>query len=237
MRIRILFSVFIILAVSSGRSVASDARIIDIFIKERYSLLTTTARLEGAFTKEMEEAFMSGMPVVFTFYINLVRDRSLIWNKTENRIKVHKMVKYDSFAKEFNAIEIISDEVPDPGDFDALLADIKKSNGDTLYGNGSAAWKNMYRKRLVLKDMNALESWMELLRDIPLGDKNDFPEDAKYYVEIKAEMDTIKLMPPFNYIFFFVSFLNFDTDWEASSPFMIAREKPPLDRMLVRITK
>lgn len=235
--LRLTVAVLLFTALSAQKTFASEAHIVNISVNESYSLLMASAFLDGAFTEEIEEAFMSGMPVTFTFYVKLIRDRSLIWNARENTVEVHKVVKYDSFAKEFNAIEIIDGSPPGKEEFDSLLASIKKAHGETLFSKTAASPKEMTRRYLVLKNLPMVKSWMSSLKHIPLGNKLDYKPNAKYHLEVKAEMDTIKLTPPFNYIFFFVSFLNFDTEWAMSSPFMLEQENPPTDRMLVRQSK
>ena len=231
-------AVLLLTALPAQKAFAGEAHIVNISVNESYSLLMASAVLDGAFTKDIEEAFMSGMPVTFTFYVKLIRDRSIIWNSRENTVKVHKIVKYDSFAKEFNAIEIIDGVPPGKGEFDSLLASIKKAHGETLFSKTAVSPKEMSREMtrryLVLKNLPMVKGWMSSLKHIPLGNKLDYKPNAKYHLEVKAEMDTIKLTPPFNYIFFFVSFLNFDTEWAMSSPFMLEQENPPTDRMLVR---
>ncbi|GMT41853.1 MAG: hypothetical protein IEMM0002_0264 [bacterium] len=217
----------------TGVAFASSAHIVNIAVKENYSMLTASVNLEGAFTEEIKEAFKSGMPVTFTFLVNVVRSRPFFWDAGEKSIRLHKIVKYDSFAKEYNAIDVIAPQPPAPGDFEKLLESIKKDNGDTLFSEQPAKPGLLKRRHLVLKDLSTVEYWMSRLRGIPLGNTVDYPADKKYYLQVKAEMDTIKLTPPFNYIFFFVSFLNFDTDWETSSPFIIKQYNPPINNMVV----
>ena len=235
--LRLTVAVFLFTALSAQNARAGDAHIVNISVNESYSLLTASASLDGAFTEDIEEAFMSGMPVTFTFYVKLIRDRSILWDTKENIVKVHKIVKYDSFAKEFNAIEIIGGSSPKEKKFDSLLASIKKADRDTLFSKKDASQKETTKRYLVLKNLSMVKSWMSRLKQIPMGNKLDYKPNAKYHLEVKAEMDTIKLTPPFNYIFFFVSFLDFDTEWAASSPFILEQENPPTDRMLVRQSK
>lgn len=228
----------ILLSISSAQSAyASDAHIVDISVNEKYALLTASASLDGAFTENIEEALMSGMPVTFTFYVKLIRDRSFFWDDNEKTTVIHKVVKYDSFTKEFNAIEIIDNKPPKHDEFDGMLASIKKSHGDTLFSKKPFSFDELSKRYLVLKTLPMVKLWMSRLRNIPLGEKLDYPSDAKYRLEVKAEMDTIKLTPPFNYILFFVSFLNFDTEWATSSPFLLEKGNPPTDRMFVRQMK
>ena len=232
-----MVAVFLFTALSAQNARAGEAHIVNISVNESYSLLTASASLDGAFTENIEEAFMSGMPVTFTFYVKLIRDRSILWDARDKTVKVHKIVKYDSFAREFNAIEIIGGSRPKEKKFDSLLASIKKTDRDTLFSKKDASQKEMTKRYLVLKNLSMVKSWMSSLKQIPMGNKLDYKPNAKYHLEVKAEMDTIKLTPPFNYIFFFVSFLDFDTEWAASSPFILEQENPPTDRMLVRQSK
>ncbi len=64
----------------------------------------------------------------------------------------------------------------------------------------------------VLKAMTRLES-------IPLISTQKLNKDKRYYAMVKAQLNSKRSWFPFNYILFFVPFLNFDTSWEDSSPF------------------
>ena len=151
-------AVLLFTALSAQKVSANEAHIVNISVNESYSLLMASAFLDGAFTKEIEEAFMSGMPVTFTFYVKLIRDRSIIWNARENTVKIHKIVKYDSFAKEFNAIETINGPPPVKEEFDSLLASIKKAHGETLFSKTAASPKEMTRRYLVLKNLSMVKA-------------------------------------------------------------------------------
>ncbi len=229
---RMLVAALVMLACTGEALFAAQANIVNIQIKEKYSRLLVSVKLKGAFTDEIREAFTSGMPVTFTYLVNLNRNRSLLWDASEKEIKVHKIVKYDSFTKEFKAMEMIADEPPKPEDFEKVFRMIKESNIAKLTSWVSEGENENWRRYLIIKDILTLEKWVSSLVDIPIGRKADYPLNKKYYVEVKAEMDTIKLKPPFNYIFFFVSFLDFDTAWETSSPFIIERADMPIQKMV-----
>ncbi len=64
----------------------------------------------------------------------------------------------------------------------------------------------------VLKAMTRLES-------IPLISTQKLNKDKRYYAMVKAQLNSKRSWFPFNYILFFMPFLNFDTSWEDSSPF------------------
>ena len=59
---------------------------------------------------------------------------------------------------------------------------------------------------------------MTRLESIKLISKKRIKQKGKYYVKVKAELDSKKTWFPFSYILFFIPFLNFDTSWESSSP-------------------
>jgi len=45
--------------------------------------------------------------------------------------------------------------------------------------------------------------------------------NEKYYVRVKADLETDRFWFPFNYIFFFVPFSEFETSWAQTSPLAI----------------
>jgi len=213
-------------------SYADSAQIVNVQIKERYARVLVSADLEGVFTKDVEDALMSGMPVTFTFYINLRRSRFMIWDKTEKAVTLHKTVKYDSFTKEFNAIETIADDPPNPESFKKKLEAIRKKNQDTLFSNSRNSNGVGNERYLVLKNRVSLEAWMSHLRDVPIADTLDLKKSKKYYLEIKSEMHSPDLVAPFNYILFFVSFLEFETSWQTSTAFLVKSPGAPITRMV-----
>ncbi len=58
--------------------------------------------VEGAFTQEMEEAILSGVPATFTFNITLESVRSFWWNVEITNLEVTHEIKYDNLKKEFS---------------------------------------------------------------------------------------------------------------------------------------
>lgn len=75
----------------------------------------------------------------------------------------------------------------------------------------SRPWKE--EQLLVTKSFEEARSWMtevDNLRVIPL---EDLVKGDKYQIRIKAELDKVTLPLYLHYVFFFVSFWNFETDW------------------------
>jgi hypothetical protein len=200
-------------------------------IKKDHGRILVSADLEDAFSDDVEEALLSGMPVTFSYSVNLYRSRSLIWDKGERSVNIHKIVKYDSFTKEFNALEIISDDPPDPDEFERELSDIKESNRNTLFSKKPVVLNHRNARYLSLKNLIAVQGWMGNLRNIEVGKIIEFKRDSKYYAEVKAELASNMFASAVNYILFFVSFLEFETDWEYSTAFMMKNSGESINRL------
>jgi len=75
----------------------------------------------------------------------------------------------------------------------------------------SRPWKD--EKPAVTKSFEEAKSWMtevDNLRVIPL---EKLVKGDKYQISIKAQMDKVTLPLSLHYVFFFVSFWDFETDW------------------------
>lgn len=71
------------------------------------------------------------------------------------------------------------------------------------------------------KSYAEVKRWMGELRGVRLGSLSALEKDEVYYVLVKAEIRSIKLFFPLNYLFFFLSFFNFDTPWARSGFFKV----------------
>lgn len=58
--------------------------------------------VEGAFTQEMEEAILSGVPATFTFIITLESVRGFLWNTQITGQELMHEIIYDNLKKEFS---------------------------------------------------------------------------------------------------------------------------------------
>jgi len=213
-------------------SFASDAQIVNIEIKESYANLLVWAELESAFTDEVKEALQSGTPITFSYHIDLKRTRTFLWDEKEAEISIHKIVKYDSFAKEYNALQIISEEAPDIEDFEKELSKIKTQNRDTLFGEVNKSASESGDSYLSVKSIGALEEWLSNIKRVVITDTLSLQKEQRYYIEVQAEMNAPGLSSPFRYIFFFVSSPDFSTRWENSTAFVINEPNTPIKRML-----
>lgn len=225
---------YIVIAISvllSGSSIASEPQVINVKVKKNLGRVLISADLEDAFSEDVEEAILSGMPVTFSYTVNLYRSRSLMWDKEERSVRIHKIVKYDSFSKEFSALELISDDPPDPADFERELAAIKENNRNTLFSKKPLVLNSRNTRYLSLKNLVAVQVWMGNLRNIEVGKVVEFKRSGKYYAEVKAELASNIFASAVNYILFFVSFLEFETDWEYSTAFMMKNSGDSTNRL------
>lgn len=81
---------------------AQDVRITDIVVTNtKTDLVLKHVKIEGAFTKTMEDAILSGVPTSFSFIINLTRSRQFLTDKTILDVVITHTVKYDNLKKQF----------------------------------------------------------------------------------------------------------------------------------------
>ena len=70
----------------------------------------------------------------------------------------------------------------------------------------------------ITEDFNEVVRTMTQLDYIHLISNKRLNEKEKYYVNVKAELNSEQTWFPFSYILLFMSYLNFDTSWKSSSP-------------------
>ena len=84
----------------------------------------------------------------------------------------------------------------------------------------SESGKNVKRK-IITKKESRYQKLMLTLKDIPIAPIYKLDPNEKYYVRVKADLETDRFWFPFNYIFFFVPFSEFETSWAQTSPLAI----------------
>ncbi|MBI3815511.1 MAG: DUF4390 domain-containing protein [Nitrospinae bacterium] len=203
---------------------AAGPFIADISVTNSSENLALSARLKGGFTNEIVEIIHSGAPATFTYYIELMRYRSGWTDSSEYSKIIKRTVKYDVLMKEYKFTEVVEEpplsakppslekgSISNPPDVPVNLPVAEKTEGD----------KKTSEK--ITKDFEELKKWLSGLESIKLAQSKQILPGNKYYISIKADLKTIKLWFPFNYIFFFVSpfvsLWDVTTDWEVSSPF------------------
>ena len=92
---------FCLLVLGHGAVFPQEARLDNIIVTNTRDDLLIFLNVEGAFTEKMTEALHSGVPITFTFYINLYGSRNLWLDKNIASIEVNHKLKYDSLKKEY----------------------------------------------------------------------------------------------------------------------------------------
>lgn len=198
-------------------ALADDAYMVDVVRSGGPEKVNVSAVLKGSFTKEIKESIDSGAPVTFTYFVELKRIRTLVWNETARELVIKRLVKFDTLRKVYLTWEKRGDDEDDIV-FDAELSAAEYKNKD----NASQAAKDpQAMEPMVIKEADRLERWMTRLENLEIAPAAELKHNSRYYIRARCEMKSIKLIPPFNYILFFVSFFNFETGWETSSPFYL----------------
>jgi hypothetical protein len=171
--------------VSPVSAVSPDVVNIGVGTNGKYVVIN--ARLVDGFTEKIMEAIENGVPMGFTFDIELRKANTLWVDSLVSSNKVRHRIQFDSLKKAYKFSE---------------------------FG------KNVKRKIITRKETR-YQQLMLTLKDIPIAPIYKLDPDEKYYVRVKADLETDRFWFPFNYIFFFVPFSEFETSWAQTSPLSI----------------
>ena len=78
-----------------------EAALTNIIVTNTRDDLLVYMNVEGAFTTEMKEAILSGVPATFSFFIRLYMARNFWLDKKIADMEVTQTIKYDNLKKEF----------------------------------------------------------------------------------------------------------------------------------------
>ncbi|VAX16898.1 hypothetical protein MNBD_NITROSPINAE04-2779 [hydrothermal vent metagenome] len=219
---------FLIVALGGAFAFADDAHIVNVIKVGSSQSVIVSATLKGAFTPKIRKSVNSGAPVTFTYFMQLKRLRGFMWDKTVYKVALKRMVKFDALKKEYLAWEK-KDEDEDDIDFKAELENANFNEtgeaGDpppAKHDKSAQSSSKVVMEPLVFKKAQELEKWMTHIENFDLGPIEGLDKSALYKVRVRCKMKQIKLIPPFNYILFFMSFLNFDTEWTDSTTFPVS---------------
>ncbi|MBT3924068.1 MAG: DUF4390 domain-containing protein [Nitrospina sp.] len=171
--------------VSPVSAVSPD--VVNIGVGTNDEFVVINARLVDGFTEKILEAIENGVPMGFTFDIELRKANTLWVDSLVSSNKVRHRIQFDSLKKAYKFSE---------------------------FG------KNVKRKIITRKETR-YQQLMLTLKDIPIAPIYKLDPNEKYYVRVKADLETDRFWFPFNYIFFFVPFSEFETSWAQTSPLSI----------------
>ena len=136
-----------------------------------------------------------------------------------------------------NIEEAIESGVPITFTFEAELRQVNDFWNDTLISSNTInhtikydSLKKVYRftefgkgvkRKIATRNKQKYQQMMLTLDNIPISSARRLSFNEKYYVRIKASLETDRFWFPFNHLFFFLPFDSFDAAWAESSPLSI----------------
>lgn len=88
----------------------------------------------------------------------------------------------------------------------------------------SEVGKNVKRK-IITRKKDRYQKLMQTLKNIPVAPVYQLDPGEKYYVRVKADLEMDRFWFPFNYLFFFVPFNDYETSWSQTSPLTLDLER------------
>ena len=178
---------FLFIAVPIPSAFADSPNIVNIGVATKGKYVVMNARLIDGFTEKITEAIESGVPMGFTFEIELRKENTAWVDSLVSSNTIRHKIQFDPLKKAYRFSEV---------------------------------GKNV-RRKVITRKMSRYQKLMLTLKDIPIAPLFRLNPDEKYYVRVKADLETDRFWFPFNYIFFFVPFSDFETSWAQTSPLSI----------------
>jgi hypothetical protein len=105
-------ALLVVLILIPGFARAQEARLKNITISSTKEKLMVSLEVEGAFTQDVMEAVLKGVPADFSFLIRLDRYRSWWTNEELADFEITHTIKYDNLKKEFSVYRSWIDAKP-----------------------------------------------------------------------------------------------------------------------------
>ena len=84
----------------------------------------------------------------------------------------------------------------------------------------SESGKSVNRK-IITRNKESYHQLMLTLENIPIASTRRLTLNEKYYIRVKANLETDRMWFPFNHLFSFLPYNNFEASWAESSPLII----------------
>ena len=182
-----ILSFFLFIPTAIPSAFAESPNIVNIGVATKGKYVVMNARLIDGFTEKITEAIESGVPMGFTFEIELRKENTAWVDSLVSSNTIRHKIQFDPLKKAYRFSE---------------------------------SGKNV-RRKVITRKMSRYQKLMLTLKDIPIAPLFRLNPDEKYYVRVKADLETDRFWFPFNYIFFFVPFSDFETSWAQTSPLSI----------------
>ena len=109
-----LFGLAFLMAIAAmpAKADAQEARLKNITISSADHQLLVSLEVEGAFTQDVMEAILRGVPADFSFLIKLDRSRNWWADEELADLEITHTIKYDNLKKEFSVYRSWADRKP-----------------------------------------------------------------------------------------------------------------------------
>ena len=145
------------------------------------------ARLVDGFNDSIMDAIENGIPISFTFLVEL-RQKNTLWNDTlVSSNTINHTIQYDSLKMVYRFSE----------------------SGKSV------------KRKIITRNKENYQKLMLTLENIPIASTRRLTSNKKYYIRIKANLETDHIWFPFNHLFSYLPFNNFEAAWAESSPLSI----------------
>ncbi|MBS0014668.1 MAG: DUF4390 domain-containing protein [Desulfobacterales bacterium] len=177
----ILLAVVLIPAMVPAGAAAQKARLTDMVVSNTRDDLLLFVTVKGAFTEQMKQAVLNGIPTSFSFIVRLEKSNVFVLpNTLVAEKKVTHTIKYESLKKQFV---------------------VRRS------------WEE--NRTLTTDSFEKARQWMSEIKSLRIAAIDRLQEGKKYRIRAKARLDTVELPFYLNYVFFFVSLWDFETNWHS----------------------
>lgn len=96
-----VLAITVALALVCAPAQAQEARLTNIIVNNTRDDLVLYLNVEGAFTDEMKNAVISGVPTTFSYFIEVYRVRNFWFNESITDETITHTIKYNNLKKEF----------------------------------------------------------------------------------------------------------------------------------------
>ena len=171
------------------RPVVTEASpsLVNIGVGTKGNVVVMNARLMDGFNDSIMDAIENGVPIAFTFTVEL-RQKNNLWSDTlVSSNTINHTIKYDSLKKIYRFSE---------------------------------TGKRVKRK-IITRNKEKYQHLMLTLENIPIASTRRLTLNEKYYIRIKANLETDHMLFPLNHLFTFLPFNNHEAAWTESSPLSI----------------
>ena len=161
--------------------------LVNIGVGTKGKIVVMNARLIDGFNDSIMDAIENGIPISFTFTVEL-RQKNNLWNDAlVSSNTINHIIQYDSLKKVYRFSES---------------------------GKG-------VKRKIITRNKEKYQKLMLKLENIPIASIRRLTSNEKYYIRVKANLETDHMWFPFNHLFSYLPFNNFEASWAESSPLSI----------------